>query len=470
MLLSRFFGRRDVRSSRLVSRRRFSVEALEGRQLLATFTVTSVNDSGPGSLRQAIISADGASGASTIQFSIGTGKQTITPTSALPAVGSHVTIDATTQPGYSGQPLVAINGSKAGSRVEGLTINGGNDEILGLAIDHFSGDGILIQSNGNTIAADDVGLSTTGSAAGNGGSGIIVRGSNNTIGSVSTTVHNVISANGWRGVWIDGSSSSGNVVEGNEIGTNPSGTAAVRNGGDGVSIVNAPNNTIGGTAPGAGNLISGNTRVGIWIDGATASGNQVQGNLIGTDITGESALGNGLSGVMTEGAPNNTIGGTTAAARNVISGNALSGVWLDGTGSRGNVVEGNDIGASAAGTAALGNGASGVTIVYGSAGNVIGGTAPGTANTIVNNLRSGVTLLEAGKGNLVEGNVINANGSGQPTAGLGDGVFLMCSAGETVSNNTIEFNRDWGINLQNTGSSVLTGNTFTGNGLGDVHS
>jgi len=111
-----------------------------------------------------------------------------------------------------------------------------------------------------------------------------------------------------------------------------------------------------------------------------------------------------------------------------------------------------------------------VKIDSGSSDNVVGGATAGTANTIMNNLAGGVELCEAGKGNLVEGDVINANGFDQTTAGLGDGVLLMCSPDSTVSNDTIEFNRDWCINLEGNGSSVLTGNTFRGNGLGDIHS
>ena len=315
------FGRAPGRfvqgpSAKKASRKRrttfaLSVQALEDRQLLSTFTVTSVHDSGPGTLRQAILSADSQSGPSTIDFSIGTGRQTISPVTPLPTITGQVKIDGTSQPGYSGTPLIAINGSKAGPNAEGLTITGNNGDYVGLAIAQFSGDGMLVEGNGNTIASDYVGLRATGSADGNSGSGIIIRNaSNNTIGSLTSGDGDVISANGWRGVWIDGASSSGNVVEGNKIGTNIPGTVALPNGGDGVSIVNAPNNTIGGTAAGASNLISGDTRVGIWIDGTTASGNFVEGNMIGTNAKGSQRLGNGLSGVMTEGAPNNTIGGS----------------------------------------------------------------------------------------------------------------------------------------------------------------
>ena len=77
-------------------------------------------------------------------------------------------------------------------------------------------------------------------------------------------------------------------------------------------------------------------------------------------------------------------------------------------------------------------------------------------------------LRVAGVGNLVEGNVINTNGFGQITVGNGDGVLLTSSPDSTVIDNTIESNRDWGINSQSSGQSVLTGNKLQGNGLGNV--
>src|SRR2546430_12805199 len=81
-------------------------EAMEGRLLCATFTVTSAADTGAGSLRQAILSANATPGVDTIAFRIGTGLQTIAPLSALPAIKDPLTLDATTQPGYVNKPLI----------------------------------------------------------------------------------------------------------------------------------------------------------------------------------------------------------------------------------------------------------------------------------------------------------------------------------------------------------------------------
>ncbi len=106
-------------------------------------------------------------------------------------------------------------------------------------------------------------------------------------------------------------------------------------------INGAPSNTIGGTAAGARNLISGNDWQSVHISGSGATGNVVLGNYIGTDTTGAVDEGNGANGVYINGAPSNTIGGTAAGARNVISGNGVFGVNISGAGATGNEVQGN---------------------------------------------------------------------------------------------------------------------------------
>ena len=80
--------------------------------MLCTIVVTTAADGGPGSLRQAILDSNAASNPGVIDFAIGTGAATITPTTPLPAIISPVTIDGTSQPGYSGSPLIQINGSR----------------------------------------------------------------------------------------------------------------------------------------------------------------------------------------------------------------------------------------------------------------------------------------------------------------------------------------------------------------------
>ncbi len=90
---------------------------MEDRTLLSTFLVSNTGDSGPGSLRQAILDSNAATGATnTIDFDIsGTGVQTIAPLSPLPAITNPVLIDGTSQPGYAGTPLIELSGSQAGT-------------------------------------------------------------------------------------------------------------------------------------------------------------------------------------------------------------------------------------------------------------------------------------------------------------------------------------------------------------------
>ena len=172
----------------------------------------------------------------------------------------------------------------------------------------------------------------------------------------------------------------------------------------GVTI-GASNNTIGGTAAGVRNVISGHDFDGVVIF-QSATGNLVQGNLIGTDASGTADLGNRI-GVRVDGT-GNTIGGTVAGARNVISGNDTSGVEIR----TGNVVQGNFIGTDAAGTNPLGNAVHGVFVPAITFGNAIGGTSSDAGNVIAFNGADGV-FVEAGTGNAILGNSIFSN------AGLG---------------------------------------------------
>jgi hypothetical protein len=169
--------------------------------------------------------------------------------------------------------------------------------------------------------------------------------------------------------------------------------------------VDLSNNTIGGTAAGAGNLISGNGSHGVEVIFGT--GNVVQGNRIGTDASGSQPLGNGGHGLLIEGGSSTLIGGQTVGAGNLISANQGSGVVLAGPG-HGNLVQGNFIGTDDSGTAALGNAGDGVHI-SGSNNHVIGGEASGAGNTIAFNGGDGV-LVDGGSGNAILGNAIFANG------------------------------------------------------------
>ena len=341
---------------------------------------------------------------------------------------------------------------------------------------------LITGGSGDVVAGDFIGLTVPGpvgpgtivavfegnTAAGNGGDGVHVQGGATgvTIGGTSTTARDAISANTGWGVFLTGQGTSGNVVEGDTVGTDSGGSVARPNGHNGVNITSgASNNTIGGTAPGSANVISGNAYNGVDIAFAGASNNVVEGNFIGTNDNGTAAVPNGSDGVVIEGgATNNTIGGTTAAARNVISGNGWDGVHIVNSGTTGNVVEGNFIGTNAAGNAALGNGASGVAIFGGASSNTVGGyaTTGGASaadrNVISGNAVYGVYISDSGTNdNLAESNFIGTDATG--TFGIAngtDGVIVQSGA----SSNGVYFNV---ISASGTDNVLVTGSGTSGN-------
>jgi parallel beta-helix repeat protein len=353
------------------------LEELEGRQAPATFTVTNTADSGASSLRQAILNANANPGLDLINFAIpGAGTHTIAPLTPLPFVTDPVILDGTTQPGYAGSPLIDLFGGGGGTPVPyGLVVTAGGTLVQGLAVGGFSIDGVLLaQNGGDVIAADYVGTDPTGKAAVPNGFGVVVAGGgadqaggnvlsgntyygltlNNTSGDVAA--NNTVGANAagtadvgdTNGLFFDSGANgnsvvdnvlsgcefgvdltggAGNVLQGNFIGTNAAGTAALENS-DGVNITSpAGGNTVGGTTAAARNVISGNLGDGVTVFGA--GGNVIEGNFIGTQANGTSPLANGQQGVdLTEGAANNTVGGAAAGAGNVIAFNGSDGVLV----------------------------------------------------------------------------------------------------------------------------------------------
>jgi uncharacterized repeat protein (TIGR01451 family) len=373
----------------------------------ATYTVTNTNDSGAGSLRQAILDANANAGADSVVFNIpGSGVRTIKPTSALPSITGPVTVDGTTQPGFSGAPVIELDGSMAGA-TRGLKITAGSCTIRGLAINRFGTDGMQIQTGGgNFIEGNYIGVTADGTAAaGNSNDGInVLNSGNNTIGGTTAEARNVISGNN-DGVDFKGSS-SGNRVQGNYIGTNAAGTAALGQSDNAVEVGGNSNNTVGGTAAGARNILSGN-HDGVNLESG-ASGNLVQGNYIGTNASGTAAVANTFDGVEIEDAANNTIGGTTVAARNVISGNGNDGIQFTGSGSSGNLVQGNYIGTQVNGINSLRNTLHGIYFTLSASNNTIGGSDDEAANIIAFNGGDGV-FVNSGTGNAIRRNVVFSN-------------------------------------------------------------
>ena len=307
-----------------------------GEQVI--YVVTNTDDSGIGSLRQAIGDANAHFGPDTIRFNIpGAGVRTINLASALPQNTEPVTIDGTSQPGFAGTPLIELNGAQAGDGANGLVVNGGNSVIRSLIINRWSGSGIVLQGGDlNVVERNWLGTGPTGTTALGNGNGILVSSSGNTIGE------NVISGN-TNGVRIE-LSALGNAVYGNLIGTDVSGTLDVGNTEAGVLILGEAN-AIGGPNVGARNVISGNDEAGVRLTGG-ATANSVQGNIIGVNASGTSPLANGIGvqvGVNNDGtASTNVIGGIVAGAGNEIAFNSTIGVVV-GQSSSDNAIFGNSI-------------------------------------------------------------------------------------------------------------------------------
>ncbi|MEG4078674.1 DUF4347 domain-containing protein [Microcoleus sp. Pol8_D6] len=435
---------------------------------LATFTVINTADSGPGSLRQAITDANAAAAPPhNINFAIGTGLQTIAPLSILPPITAPVIINGTSQTGFAGIPLIQLSGNNTVGNGLILAAGSGGSTVQGLIINGFTTAGISVESNGNTVSGNYIGLDATGTLARpNGVFGLVIQSgaTGNIIGGLNPGDRNVISGNTTFGVIIAGGSNS---VLGNFIGTNAAGTAAVANIGAGVVIQEAANNIVGGSTAAARNIISGNG-TGAVIAGTAAINNQLLGNYIGTDVSGTNAVANSVGVAVQGSANNNTIGGSVTGAGNVISGNANSGISIVDNSSS-NAVQANFIGLNAAGTA-LSNGA-GVVIDNG-INNTIGGNTAAVRNIISGNVGSGISISGVGAtGNSVRGNFIGTNTAGTAAiANAGFGVAITANA----TNNTIGGDSTAGernVISGNSSSGVIinagaTGNFVRGNFIG----
>jgi Right handed beta helix region len=380
--------------------------------------VTTVADSGPGSLRQAILDANLNPGADTIVFDIpGSGVQTINLLSELPSLtdDAGVSIDGFTQPGASPNTLPKADHAVRLIEIKGdfltvLTATSNHNTLRGLAITGNAVTGIRLSgASSSRIVGNLI------SAAFGQGVEISSGSTDNLVGGTVAEDRNVISGNGSFGVYITDAGTSRNVVQGNLIGTMPNGSAPLANIHGVVIGGGAGGNTLGGTAPGAGNVISGNTGTGIAIEGAGTVDNVVQGNLIGINAAGDAALPNNIGIQMGFDATGNTVGGSQPGARNVVSGNLNPGVILILT--SGNEVAGNLIGTDVTGNLPLGNGA------------------------------FGVFFLSNANNNTVVGNVIAFTREFEGVDG--GGVLIASSSGNSILFNSIHDNAALGISLQN---------------------
>jgi len=338
----------------------------------ATFTVTNTNDSGGGSLRQAILDANTAAGPDTIDFNIpGTGPFQILPLSILPPLAGGTTLDATTQPGYAGTPLIEISTfSGAGLRMTGT----GGNTIRGVCVNDFSA-GIQIESDDNHVEGCFLGTNVTGTIAVPNGVGIVLTSgvAGNVIGGSAAAARNLISGN-TTGIQSTGGGAT--TIQGNYIGTSITGNSPIPNA-RGIGLTSTTGFVIGGANPGEGNVISGNTGEGVFV--INGSGCKIQGNRIGTNVAGTEQLSNqwGVYATVHTGL---LIGGDFDAGEgNLISGNQMDGAYISTDGA---VVTGNTIGTDPGATEPLGNGRAGIYLTLESHDALIGGVAEGEANVI----------------------------------------------------------------------------------------
>lgn len=185
------------------------------------------------------------------------------------------------------------------------------------------------RSSGNVIVGNLIGTAVTGlSAVANTYGGVRIDSHANRVGGADIGSRNIISGNKLDGVWIVGRPASNNIVQGNFIGLSLTGTTPVANGRAGIGVTDAPGTLIGGSQPGEGNVVSGNAEAGIYFFLAGAAFSRVEGNKIGTDPSGTLALGNSWEGIYANTARSNRIGGTEVGAGNLIAGNNTYGMWL----------------------------------------------------------------------------------------------------------------------------------------------
>ncbi|MCA9063345.1 MAG: DUF4347 domain-containing protein, partial [Planctomycetaceae bacterium] len=394
--------------------------------VLATYLVTNTNDSGAGSLRDAIDQANASAGADVVTFNIsGSGTQVISLASALPQITEQLTIDGTTQTGWvAGSFLpVVLDGNDVASGIEFSAAADGS-LVRGLVIRDFNADAVdlLAGADNITIAGNWIGqFNSDGSDAGVGEanvfSGVRILGDNAAIGGSAVADRNVIAGTEF-GVLLRGTA-TGNTVSGNYIGTDVAG-GSLRGAIDyGVYMIeNAAGNVIGGAVSADGNVIAGAAVDGIHLWGEGVDGNTIQNNYVGVSADGAVNLGNAGDGILIfEGGDNQQI------LNNLVASSGLVGIEVDGNGvtSSGNVIQGNMIGTDLTGVLDWGSGENGILLERSASDNVVGGVGAG------------------------DGNVVAF--SGRNSSLDGSGIAVQDGSSATIRGNSVYSNRELGIDL-----------------------
>ena len=477
-----------------------------GRVAADTFTVTNTDDSGTGSLRKAITDANAhantdADTPDIIAFAIpGAGVHTIAPGSLLPAITDPVVIDGYTQAGASANTLavgnnavlhIELDGESLTGTVTALDLDGGKSTVRGLVVHGFGissgaffGSGaIRIASDNNVVAGNFLGSNAAGDAALPNSFGVSIdSGMDNLVGGVTPADRNLFasdandsSTSGRVGIQVR-TTQAGTRIQGNYIGTNAKGTAALGNF-RGIDLLGFPTAdvTIGGLTStpgrGAGNVISGNSSLGgISNDGIFITNRPgdlaIQGNLIGLNASGTAALPNGVSGINFQdpvpGSSTLLVGGTAANARNVIFNNRIAGIVSNAIGL---IVQGNYIGTDITGTVRFESGG-GIGITLGGSA-TIGGTAAGAGNVIS---CSGLGLRIYGGEITVQGNFFGTAADGVTALGNPSAISVESDAVATIggaaagAGNVIANSTQPGITVKNTARATISRNSIYNNG------
>jgi CSLREA domain-containing protein len=469
----------------------------------ANYTVNAADDANDGacnaahcSLREAILAVN-ADGSGSVSFAIGSGPVTISPAGALPDITGGATLDATTQPGYAGSPIVkvraqlkltgsdiTVRGFELSAGVDGIwvlpsqaasnivvernfigllagdapargieidpgpfsltNVRIGNGSPSGRNVIGASATGIVIAGGEVTVAGNYIRLADDGVTplAHNNMNGMLVTGGTVTIGGSTTGARNVITCGiqvTSRAIDVTGGAVT---IEGNYVGTNAAGTANLLGPvSTGILVTNATSTSV------LRNVVTGNTGVSF----NSTTGGVIRGNFIGVDSTGNAKpTGSAVRhGVVLSGTTGVIVGGTSAADRNLVD--TFAGIKVRLSNASNTTVAGNFLGVSASGTAfntALG--AAGIAVNGVGAGNVLGGSA-------------------AGAGNVIAGSI-------NPSAGFGGGINLDTPDAVTVLGNFIGTdaagtvvlgNTHWGIRIESGshfigGTGTTDGNTISG--------
>ena len=453
-----------------------------------TNIVTTTADVGPGSLRAAIYYATDHPG-TTVKFNLNSisdpgysnGVFNIHLTGMLPPlVANGMVIDGSTQLGFTSKPLIVVDGSQIIPETftsnSGLLIYSASNQVKNISFSGFNWNGLTLayaDATNNTIAGCWLGLGVGGStAASNAYQGILFSqgASHNIIGGTNALARNVISGNGQYGLWMSDANTTGNIILGNYIGTDASGSNSVPNPLGGIGIFNnGTGHVIGGTNAGAGNVIAGNGGADIWLAGTNVNNVTVRGNFIGLNAAGTAGVTNLADGIyLLNGASGNLIGGTSTNARNVISGNKQYGILIAGPGTSSNSVLGNFIGTDFTGTNTVGNGSIGIGITTNASANMIGGAVAGAGNLLSGNTNYGIVLIGVSS-NFIQRNFIGTELTGKKALvnglqtngiGLWGGAANNQIGGTAGAGNIISGNKQYGIYISDFGTSnnVVQGN------------